>query len=157
MTARSAKPPTARRASGRPAPVRPPRRLGTPRGPSGPQRFFERAKRTWDRPLTAYYLILGGSLLITALGLVMVTSQAFLYNGLSTTFPLILSSFYGLQPDRVGLYLVPLALGNFLAADDSPWELLMTTGLLYALPPAAIYYIFKRYMVSGLTAGAVKS
>jgi multiple sugar transport system permease protein len=50
-----------------------------------------------------------------------------------------------------------VALGNFLAADDSPWELLMTTGLIYALPPAAIYYAFKRYMVSGLTAGAVKS
>ena len=50
-----------------------------------------------------------------------------------------------------------VALGNFLSADDSPWELLMTTGLVYALPPAAIYYAFKRYMVSGLTAGAVKS
>lgn len=50
-----------------------------------------------------------------------------------------------------------VALGNFLAADDSPWELLMATGFLYALPPAAIYYVFKRYMVSGLTAGAVKS
>ncbi|MEI6026279.1 MAG: carbohydrate ABC transporter permease [Betaproteobacteria bacterium] len=50
-----------------------------------------------------------------------------------------------------------VALGNFLSADDSPWELLMATGLIYALPPAAIYYIFKRYMVSGLTAGAVKS
>lgn len=50
-----------------------------------------------------------------------------------------------------------VALGNFLSADDSPWELLMTTGLVYALPPAAIYYTFKRYMVSGLTAGAVKS
>jgi multiple sugar transport system permease protein len=52
---------------------------------------------------------------------------------------------------------LPVALGNFLAADDSPWELLMTTGLIYALPPAAIYYAFKRYMVAGLTAGAVKS
>lgn len=54
---------------------------------------------------------------------------------------------------------VPLsvALGLFMSADDSPWELLMTTGFLYALPPAAIYYAFKRYMVSGLTAGAVKS
>ena len=50
-----------------------------------------------------------------------------------------------------------VALGNFLAADDSPWELLMTTGLIYAMPPAAIYYAFKRYMVGGLTAGAVKS
>jgi multiple sugar transport system permease protein len=53
---------------------------------------------------------------------------------------------------------IPLsvALGNFLAADDSPWELLMTTGLIYALPPAAIYYTFRRYMVSGLTSGSVK-
>jgi multiple sugar transport system permease protein len=50
-----------------------------------------------------------------------------------------------------------VALGLFLSADDSPWELLMATGVLYALPPAAIYYTFKRYMVSGLTAGAVKS
>jgi len=50
-----------------------------------------------------------------------------------------------------------VALGNFLGADDSPWELLMATGVVYALPPAAIYYAFKRYMVSGLTAGAVKS
>ncbi|HXC78266.1 MAG TPA: carbohydrate ABC transporter permease [Candidatus Acidoferrum sp.] len=49
-----------------------------------------------------------------------------------------------------------VALGNFLAADDSPWELLMTTGLIYAAPPAAIYYAFKRYMVGGLTVGAVK-
>lgn len=50
-----------------------------------------------------------------------------------------------------------VALGSFLSADDSPWELLMTTGFIYAMPPAAIYYTFKRYMVSGLTAGAVKS
>jgi multiple sugar transport system permease protein len=50
-----------------------------------------------------------------------------------------------------------VSLGNFLAADDSPWELLMATGLIYALPPAAIYYAFRRYMVGGLTAGAVKS
>ena len=54
---------------------------------------------------------------------------------------------------------VPLsvALGLFMSADDSPWELLMATGIIYALPPAAIYYAFKKYMVSGLTAGAVKS
>jgi multiple sugar transport system permease protein len=52
---------------------------------------------------------------------------------------------------------LPVALGHFLSADDSPWELLMTTGLIYALPPAAIYYAFKRYMVPGLTSGAVKA
>ena len=60
-------------------------------------------------------------------------------------------------PSATASVTLAVALGNFLSADDSPWELLMTTGLIYALPPAAIYYTFKRYMVSGLTAGAVKS
>jgi multiple sugar transport system permease protein len=50
-----------------------------------------------------------------------------------------------------------VALGHFIAADDSPGELLMATGLVYALPPAAIYYAFRRYMVAGLTSGAVKA
>jgi multiple sugar transport system permease protein len=54
-------------------------------------------------------------------------------------------------------FTLAVALGHFLSADDSPWELLMATGFIYALPPAAIYYAFKRYMVGGLTAGAVKS
>ena len=35
-----------------------------------------RVRTAWDRPLTAYYLILGGSLLITVLGLVMVYSAS---------------------------------------------------------------------------------
>jgi multiple sugar transport system permease protein len=50
-----------------------------------------------------------------------------------------------------------VALGAFLSADDSPWELLMTTGLIYALPPAAIYYTFRRYMAADLTSGSVKT
>ena len=54
---------------------------------------------------------------------------------------------------------IPLAvgLGHFLASDDSPWEILMATALIYGLPPAAIYYAFRGYMVGGLTSGAVKS
>jgi len=33
----------------------------------------------------------------------------------------------------------------------------MATALIYGLPPAAIYYAFSKYMVGGLTSGAVKS
>ncbi|MBE4735962.1 MULTISPECIES: putative lipid II flippase FtsW [Streptomyces] len=40
------------------------------------RRLHTRARKAWDRPLTAYYLILGGSLLITVLGLVMVYSAS---------------------------------------------------------------------------------
>lgn len=52
---------------------------------------------------------------------------------------------------------LPVSLGNFLAFDDAPWALLMATGTIYALPPTIIYYMFRRYMVAGLTSGAVKS
>ncbi|MGQ4384195.1 putative lipid II flippase FtsW [Streptomyces sp. SAS_270] len=39
-------------------------------------RLYTRAQKAWDRPLTAYYLVLGSSLLITVLGLVMVYSAS---------------------------------------------------------------------------------
>ncbi len=50
----------------------------------------------------------------TTLGLSLIVSQAFLYNGVFMTFALVLANFYGVAADRVGLYLVPFALGNFL-------------------------------------------
>ncbi|HCA84425.1 MAG TPA: putative lipid II flippase FtsW [Streptomyces sp.] len=47
---------------------------------SGPlvrlRRLLGRLRQAWDRPLTAYYLILGGSLLLLVLGLVMVFSAS---------------------------------------------------------------------------------
>ncbi|MFJ5105146.1 putative lipid II flippase FtsW [Streptomyces sp. NPDC088554] len=54
---------------------------GTARPPRGgaPRRLYERARRAWDRPLTAYYVILGSGLLITVLGLVMVYSASMIY------------------------------------------------------------------------------
>ncbi|MER6436494.1 MULTISPECIES: putative lipid II flippase FtsW [unclassified Streptomyces] len=64
--------------TGRPPVQRAPRRpssAGTARdNPVG--RLVVRARKAWDRPLTAYYLILGSSLLITVLGLVMVYSAS---------------------------------------------------------------------------------
>ncbi|MEU8560958.1 putative lipid II flippase FtsW [Streptomyces cyaneofuscatus] len=59
----------------------PPRSAGrgspAPRAPrGGVRRLYEQARRAWDRPLTAYYVILGSSLLITVLGLVMVYSAS---------------------------------------------------------------------------------
>ncbi|WP_326701582.1 putative lipid II flippase FtsW [Streptomyces sp. NBC_01754] len=50
----------------------------SPRPPRGAalRRTYERVRRTWDRPLTAYYVILGAGLLLTVLGLVMVYSAS---------------------------------------------------------------------------------
>jgi cell division protein FtsW len=66
------RPPPARRGTGRGGSPRPPR--GGP-----PRRLYEQLRRAWDRPLTAYYLILGSGLLITLLGLVMVYSASMIY------------------------------------------------------------------------------
>ncbi|MGW0625750.1 putative lipid II flippase FtsW [Streptomyces sp. NPDC001984] len=64
--------------TGRPPVQRAVRRRATPRTSrdSPVHRLYVRAHKAWDRPLTAYYLILGGGLMITVLGLVMVYSAS---------------------------------------------------------------------------------
>jgi multiple sugar transport system permease protein len=51
---------------------------------------------------------------------------------------------------------VPVALAQFLSSDQSPWNYMMATAIIYALPPVAIYYAFRRRMSAGLTMGGVK-
>ena len=51
---------------------------------------------------------------------------------------------------------VPVALAQFLNSDESPWNYMMATAIIYALPPIAMYYGFRRYMAAGLTMGGVK-
>ena len=48
------------------------------------------------------------------LGLALMTSQAFFYNAIFFTYGLVLIKFYALPAQKVGLYLFPFALGNFL-------------------------------------------
>ncbi|GAA2504713.1 putative lipid II flippase FtsW [Streptomyces thermolineatus] len=73
-----------------PGPPAPSLRPAGGRGPLGGARAaLERLRRAWDRPLTAYYLILGGGLLLTVLGLVMVFSSSqitALAQGLPSTY-----------------------------------------------------------------------
>jgi multiple sugar transport system permease protein len=51
---------------------------------------------------------------------------------------------------------VPVALAQFINSDESPWNLMMATAVIYALPPLATYYMFRRKMTAGLTMGGVK-
>ena len=47
-------------------------------------------------------------------GLTLMASQAFFYNAIFFTYALVLARFYGVADDRVGYYIFPFALGNFL-------------------------------------------
>ncbi|MQQ35859.1 MFS transporter [Pseudomonas sp. SZ57] len=46
-------------------------------------------------------------------GLTLLTAQAFFYNAIFFTYALVLTDFYGVPAERVGWYVLPLALGNF--------------------------------------------
>src|SRR4029079_3813755 len=50
----------------------------------------------------------------TALGVVLMSSQAFIYNAIFFTYALVLTKFYDVPADKVGLYILPFAVGNFL-------------------------------------------
>ena len=47
-------------------------------------------------------------------GLTLMASQAFFYNAIFFTYALVLARFYGVADDRVGYYIFPFAIGNFL-------------------------------------------
>jgi ABC-type glycerol-3-phosphate transport system permease component len=51
---------------------------------------------------------------------------------------------------------VAVALGQFLNSDQSPWNLMMATAFIYAIPPIVTYYVFCGKMTAGLTMGGVK-
>ena len=51
---------------------------------------------------------------------------------------------------------VAVALAQFINSDESPWNFMMATAIIYALPPLILYYGFRRYMAAGLTMGGVK-
>lgn len=74
---------------------------------------------------------------------------SFLYSWNNYLYPLLMIS----DENR---FLLPIAMGFFLSTDDSPWNIFMAVGIIYAIPPLILYYMFKRYIVSGLFRGAVK-
>ncbi len=51
---------------------------------------------------------------------------------------------------------VPVALAQFLNSDESPWNYMMATAVIYAIPPVLVYYLFRSRMTAGLTLGGVK-
>jgi len=51
---------------------------------------------------------------------------------------------------------VAVAIDQFFDSDEAPWNYMMAVALVYSLPPIAVYYALRRYMVAGLAMGGVK-
>ena len=55
-----------------------------------------------------------------------------------------------------GSMTVAAAINQFFDSDEAPWSYLMSVAVVFSLPPIAVYYALRRYMVAGLTMGGVK-
>jgi MFS family permease len=89
--------------------------------------------------------------------LVLMASQAFFYNAIFFTYALVLGRFYGIAEDRIGLYILPFAAGNFLGPlllgplFDVIGRRTMI-GLTYALSGVLLALTAWLFVGSGLTA-----
>ena len=52
---------------------------------------------------------------------------------------------------------VAVAIAQFFDADEAPWNYMMATAIVYALPPVAIFFALRRWMLAGLTLGGIRS
>ncbi len=99
----------------------------------------------------------------TSLGLALMSSQAFLYNAVFFTYALILTDFYGIAGGRVGLYLIPFAIGNFLGPlflgrlFDTIGRIPMISGcyLISGALMAVTGYLFQQGVLSATTQTAL--
>jgi MFS family permease len=89
-------------------------RLGAPRGEEAglPRvRLYARSHTALSEVVRTLFVIHRRR---AGVALALMAAQAFFYNAIFFTYALILTDFYGISGDRVGRYILPFALGNFL-------------------------------------------
>ena len=86
---------------------------------------------------------------LTKPGLVAVGVVAFFYSWNEYLFAQLLTTDKNLWPAAVGL-------GQMKSMLDTPIEQQLAAGLIFAVPPVVFYLLMQRYIVAGITAGAVK-
>jgi multiple sugar transport system permease protein len=115
-------------------------------GASIPMELDESARIDGASPLQIYYKIY---LPLMAPALVAVGTYALLLAWNEYLYQFLLLS------DKRSMT-VPVALAQFLNSDEAPWNYMMATAIIYAIPPVAAYYAFRQKMTGGLTMGGVK-
>jgi len=82
-------------------------------------------------------------------GIVATATYAFILAWNNVLFPLILIS-------RTDLQVISIGILNYMKADFVPWDRLMAASFIATLPPTLLFFAIQKYIVAGLTAGAVK-
>jgi len=114
-------------------------------GKSIPMELDESARIDGANPLQIYfqiYLPLMAPLVAVGTYALLLAWNEYLYNFLLLSTPASMT--------------VAVALAQFLNSDESPWNYMMATAIIYSVPPIILYYGFRRHMVAGLTWAASK-
>ena len=115
-------------------------------GKSIPMELDESARIDGANPLQIYFRIylplMAPALVAVGTYALLLAWNEYLYNFLMLSTPSSMT--------------VAVALAQFLNSDESPWNYMMATAIVYALPPLILYYGFRRHMAAGLTLGGVK-
>lgn len=115
-------------------------------GKSIPMELDESARIDGANPLQIYFRIylplMAPALVAVGTYALLLAWNEYLYNFLLLSTPQSMT--------------VAVALAQFLNSDESPWNYMMATAIIYALPPIILYYGSRRYMAAGLTMGGVK-
>lgn len=111
-----------------------------------PREVIEAARVDGAGPIRVLFEIV---LPITVPGLIAVGVVAFFYAWNEYLFAQLLVTSKSLYPASVGLASMKTML-------DTPIEQLLAAGLIFAVPPVIFYVVMQRYIVAGITAGAVK-
>ena len=86
---------------------------------------------------------------LTKPGLVAVGVVAFFYAWNEFLFAQTMVQDEAIKPASVGL-------ASMISMLDTPIDRLLAAGLIFAIPPVVFYIVMQRYIVAGITAGAVK-
>lgn len=86
---------------------------------------------------------------LTKPGLVAVGVVAFFYAWNEFLFAQTMIQDKAIKPASVGL-------ASMISMLDAPIDRLLAAGLIFAIPPVIFYVVMQRYIVAGITAGAVK-
>lgn len=111
-----------------------------------PREIREAALVDGAGPMRILYEIM---LPLTLPGLVAVGVVAFFYSWNEYLFAQLMT------PDKT-LYVASVGLASMKTMLDTPIEQLLAAGLIFAIPPVFFYIVMQRYIVAGITAGAVK-
>lgn len=111
-----------------------------------PKEVMEAATVDGAGPIRVLFQIV---LPMTLPGVVAVAVVAFFYAWNEFLFAQTMIGDDAKQPASVGL-------ASMISMLDTPIERLLAAGLLFAIPPVIFYVVMQRYVVAGITAGAVK-